>query len=65
MSLLEISLGRVEEDGVGDVRLVEREGSWKADANTHYDLPFVKPSLGHTPNFCLCWLLLGPQERRL
>lgn len=46
MSLLESSLWSVEEDGLGDVRLVEGEGSWKAGANTHYDLPFVKPSLG-------------------
>lgn len=36
MSLLDSSLGSAEEDGVGDVRLVEGEGSWKADANTHY-----------------------------
>lgn len=60
MSLLESSVWSVEEDGVDDVRLVEGEGSWKADANTHDDLPFV-----NTPNFCLCWLLLGPQEGRL
>lgn len=54
MSLLESSLHSPEEDEVDDVRLVEGEGGWEADANTHQDLAYVKPSPGHTPNSCLC-----------
>lgn len=45
MSLVESCLGSVEGDGVDD-------GGWSFKktvmvTNTHYNLPFVKPSLGH------------------